>query len=128
MDETPKHSGPDPFDLPERGYRGDPLFLPDLEPDDDDETDCPLFKICEQLADLYCCYRREVKNPYAIRVAIEEEIMTEYGLPPDRAAGLFDLSREMLHLRLTGDYQRGLAEMGWLIAFVTEGWTGTRDN
>ena len=103
-------------------------MIPDGTPEDEDDPDCPLFEICEQLGELYCCYRREGENPYATRIAIEAAIVDEYELPPDRAAGLLDLAQEMLHLRMHGAYQRDTAEMGWLIAFVTGGWTGAGEN
>lgn len=128
MDEARFPFLPSPFDPRNRGSREDPGPYAEGFSEEEDEPDCPLFAICEELADLYSYYRKEGENPYASRIAIEAAIVEEYGLAPDRAAGLLDLARETRHLRRHGSYRRAIAEIGWLIAFVTEGWTGEGEN
>ncbi len=96
--------------------------------DDDDDDECPLLDLCDRLADRFVRLCRGEDHPMVIRRRLERELRAEYGLDRERAEKLLDLTLEVLHLRTHGRYERSLAEIGYLIAFVTGGLEEAGDN
>ncbi len=83
---------------------------------------CSLFEICELVADLY--RRACICEPNETKVLhrLEQQIMDYFDFNQRRAARLIELSMEISHLKMNGDYSTSELEVGRLICEVTNGW------
>ena len=87
----------------------------------DDSTECPLWRLCESLADEFVRSCLDARDPFLVRRRMERQICATMDFEPVRASALFELALETLHLRCEGSYQSDLAEIAHLMAVVTGG-------
>jgi len=96
--------------------------LPPTSPPGGTREVCELFDICELVADRY---RRACiceSNERKVLKRLEQQIMGYFELSQGRAARLIELSMELAHLQVNGDYKTSELEVGRMICEVTNGW------
>ena len=87
--------------------------------EEETESECPLFLLCERIADRFTRECLQADDLRSVRLRIERRLRGRLRLEPERATALFDLALELRHLQETGGYQKPIAEIGRLIAMVT---------
>lgn len=117
MHDTPPRFRPDLFLNPSTPSAN--LGFSDSCEEDDDEVDCPLFLLCERLANHYARECREAGSHEVARRRMEQKIRKRLHWSGRRAAALFDLAMELRHLRIHDRYRRSVVEVGRLIALAS---------
>lgn len=99
---------------------GNDLFGPVAETDGagDDEI-CPLFSLCEQVADRFVCDCHLGGDPAAVRSGLEHRIQRRLRWSHEQATALFNLALELRYLQENGHYRKPIAEVGRLIAVAS---------
>lgn len=87
----------------------------------DQSTDCPLWKLCESVADDFVRACLKADDPHLVRRRLERDICLAMDFEPARAEALIDLALEVLHLRSEGSYQSEVTEIAYLMAKVSGG-------
>jgi len=87
----------------------------------DGTPDCPLWKLCESVADDFVRACLKADDAQLVRSAMERDICEQLDFETSRAEALLDLALEVLHLRSEGSYQSEVTEIAYLIARVTGG-------
>ena len=87
----------------------------------DGAADCPLWKLCEAVADDFVRACLNADDTQTVRGKVVQDICMTLDFDLSRAEALLDLALEVLHLRSEGSYQSEVTEIACLIARVTGG-------
>lgn len=99
---------------------GNGLFEPAAESDGaGDEEICPLFSLCEQVAERFVRDCHLGGDPAAVRSGLERRIRLRLRWSHEQATALFDLALELRYLQENGHYRKPIAEIGRLIAVAS---------
>lgn len=85
----------------------------------DDTADCPLWGLCESLADDFVRACLNADDTHDVRRTMERDICAMLDFEPARAEALLELVLEVLHLRSEGRYRSEVTEVAYLIALVS---------
>ncbi len=85
----------------------------------DNAAECPLWKLCESVADDFVRACLNADDPHFVRRKMERDICATLHFDRSRAEALLDLALEVLHLRSEGSYQSEVTEIAYLIARVS---------
>lgn len=85
----------------------------------EDEASCPLFSLCERIAERFVRDCHLGGDPAAVRSGLERRIRRQPGWSREQATALFDLALELRYLQENGRYRKPIAEVGRLIAVAS---------